>query len=173
MAKVPRRAPWDNQPQAAWEDGPVVEFRLNGKDVRTEVAGDVPLLTILVNDFRVNGAKFGCGRAQCGACTVLLDGEPIQSCVTATSTAAGRSVTTLEGLRNGDQPSRLQQAFIDEQAAQCGYCSSGMIVQAHALLERNPDPTDAEVRSALDGNLCRCGSHNRIVRAVLRAAKEA
>ena len=151
----------------------MVEFRLNGRNVRTEAADDAPLLTILVNDFRINGAKFGCGLAQCGACTVLLDGEPITSCVTALSAAAGRSVTTLEGLRDGDRPGRLQQAFIDEQAAQCGYCSSGMIVQAYALLERNPDPTDGEVRSALDGNLCRCGSHNRIVRAVLRAAKEA
>jgi nicotinate dehydrogenase subunit A len=154
-------------------DGAVVEFRLNGRNVRTEAADDAPLLTILVNDFRINGAKFGCGLAQCGACTVLLDGEPVTSCVTALSAAAGRSVTTLEGLRDGDRPGRLQQAFIDEQAAQCGYCSSGMIVQAYALLERNPDPTDGEVRSALDGNLCRCGSHNRIVRAVLRAAKEA
>jgi nicotinate dehydrogenase subunit A len=151
----------------------VVEFRLNGRNVRTEAANDAPLLTVLVNDFRINGAKFGCGLAQCGACTVLLDGEPVTSCVTALSAAAGRSVTTLEGLRDGDRPGRLQQAFIDEQAAQCGYCSSGMIVQAYALLERNPDPTDGEVRSALDGNLCRCGSHNRIVRAVLRAAKEA
>jgi aerobic-type carbon monoxide dehydrogenase small subunit (CoxS/CutS family) len=154
-------------------DGAVVEFRLNGRNVRTEAADDAPLLTVLVNDFRINGARFGCGLAQCGACTVLLDGEPVTSCVTALSAAAGRSVTTLEGLRDGDRPGRLQQAFIDEQAAQCGYCSSGMIVQAYALLERNPDPTDGEVRSALDGNLCRCGSHNRIVRAVLRAAKEA
>jgi aerobic-type carbon monoxide dehydrogenase small subunit (CoxS/CutS family) len=154
-------------------DGAVVEFRLNGRNVRTEAADDAPLLTVLVNDFRINGARFGCGLAQCGACTVLLDGEPVMSCVTALSAAAGRSVTTLEGLRDGDRPGRLQQAFIDEQAAQCGYCSSGMIVQAYALLERNPDPTDGEVRSALDGNLCRCGSHNRIVRAVLRAAKEA
>ena len=151
----------------------MVEFRLNGRNVRTEAADDTPLLTILVNDFRINGAKFGCGLSQCGACTVLLDGEPITSCVTLAAAAAGRSVTTLEGLRDGGRPSRLQQAFIDEQAAQCGYCSSGMIVQAHALLKRNPDPTDAEVRAALDGTLCRCGSHNRIVRAVLRAAKEA
>src|SRR5918995_5909336 len=134
-------------------DGAVVEFRLNGRNVRTEAADDAPLLTILVNEFRINGAKFGCGLAQCGACTVLLDGEPVTSCVTALSAAAGRSVTTLEGLRDGDRPGRLQQAFIDEQAAQCGYCSSGMIVQAYALLERNPDPTDGEVRSALDGNL--------------------
>ena len=150
----------------------MVEFRLNGRNVSTEAADDVPLLTILVNDFRINGAKFGCGLSQCGACKVLIDGEAVPACVTPTVAAAGRSVTTLEGLRDGDKPSRLQQAFINEQAAQCGYCSAGMIVQAHALLERNPDPTDAEVRAALDSNLCRCGSHNRVVRAVLRAAKE-
>jgi nicotinate dehydrogenase subunit A len=151
----------------------VVEFRLNGKAVRTEAADDAPLLSILVNDFRINGAKFGCGLAQCGACTILVDGAPVRSCVTPATAAAGRAVTTLEGLRDGDRPGRLQQAFIDEQAAQCGYCTSGMIVQAHALLERTPTPTDREVREALDANLCRCGSHNRIVRAVRRAAKEA
>jgi aerobic-type carbon monoxide dehydrogenase small subunit (CoxS/CutS family) len=121
----------------------------------------------------VNGAKFGCGQAQCGACLVMVNGSPIHSCVAPLSTVAGGTVTTLEGLKNGNLPSRLQQAFIDEQAAQCGYCTSGMIVQAHALLQRNPKPTDAEVRAALDANLCRCGAHNRIVRAVLRAAKGA
>ena len=151
----------------------MVAFRLNGKDVRIEAPENAPLLYVLVNDFRINGAKFGCGLAQCGACTVLMDGEPVRSCVTMTAAAAGRSVTTLEGLREGDKPGKLQQAFIDEQAAQCGYCSSGMILQAQALLDRNPSPSDGEVRAALDGNLCRCGSHNRIVRAVLRAAKEA
>jgi aerobic-type carbon monoxide dehydrogenase small subunit (CoxS/CutS family) len=151
----------------------VVAFRLNGKDVTVDAPDGVPLLTVLVNDLRINGTKFGCGRAQCGACTVLIDGEPVRSCVTMSSAAAGRSVTTLEGLRETGKPGKLQQAFIDEQAAQCGYCASGMILQAQALLDRNPNPTDGEVRSALDGNLCRCGSHNRIVRAVLRAAKEA
>jgi aerobic-type carbon monoxide dehydrogenase small subunit (CoxS/CutS family) len=151
----------------------VVDFRLNGRDVSVNAADDALLLYVLVNDFRINGTKFGCGRAQCGACTVLIDGEPVRSCMTATSAAAGRSVTTLEGLRDGDKPGKLQQAFIDEQAAQCGYCSSGMILQAHALLDRSPNPSDGEVRAALDANLCRCGSHNRIVRAVLRAAKEA
>lgn len=151
----------------------MVAFRLNGKDVTVDAPDGVPLLTVLVNDLRINGTKFGCGRAQCGACTVLIDGEPVRSCVTMSSAAAGRSVTTLEGLRETGKPGKLQQAFIDEQAAQCGYCASGMILQAQALLDRNPNPTDGEVRSALDGNLCRCGSHNRIVRAVLRAAKEA
>ncbi len=151
----------------------MVAFRLNGKDVTVDAPDGVPLLTVLVNDLRINGTKFGCGRAQCGACTVLIDGEPVRSCVTMSSAAAGRSVTTLEGLRETGKPGKLQQAFIDEQAAQCGYCASGMILQAQALLDRNPNPTDGEVRSALDANLCRCGSHNRIVRAVLRAAKEA
>jgi aerobic-type carbon monoxide dehydrogenase small subunit (CoxS/CutS family) len=150
----------------------MIAFRLNGKDVDVEAPADAPLLYVLVNDLKVNGAKFGCGKSQCGACTVLMDGEPVRSCQTMTSAAAGRSVTTLEGLRNGDKPGRLQQAFIDEQAAQCGYCSSGMILQAQALLDRNPNPSDGDVRSALDGNLRRCGSHNRIVRAVLSAAKE-
>ena len=103
----------------------------------------------------------------------MVDGNPLRSCVAPLSSVAGRAVITLEGMTDSKQPSRLQQAFIDEQAAQCGYCTSGMIVQAQALLDRNPKPTDAEVRSALDGNLCRCGAHNRIVRAVLRAAKEA
>ena len=141
--------------------------------MNVEAPGNVPLLYVLVNDLKINGAKYGCGRSQCGSCTILIDGEPVRSCQTMTSAAAGRSVTTLEGLQEGGKPSRLQQAFIDEQAAQCGYCASGMIVQAHALLERNPNPSDAEVRTALNGNLCRCGSQNRIVRAVLRAAKEA
>ncbi len=151
----------------------MVAFRLNGRDVAVDLPDDAPLLYVLVNDLRINGSKFGCGRAQCGACTVLIDGEPVRSCVTSTSAVAGRSVTTLEGLRDGDGPGKLQQAFIDEQAAQCGYCSSGMILQARALLDRNPHPTDGDVRAALDSNLCRCGSHNRIVRAVLRAAREA
>jgi nicotinate dehydrogenase subunit A len=151
----------------------MVAFRLNDKDVTAQVPEDAPLLYVLVNDFSINGAKFGCGLAQCGACTVLIDGDPVRSCVTTMAAAAGRSVTTLEGLRDGEKPGKLQQAFIDEQAAQCGYCSSGMILQAKALLDRNPSPSDSEVRAALDDNLCRCGSHNRIVRAVLRASKEA
>lgn len=151
----------------------MVEFRLNGKDVRADVPDDAPLLSVLSHDLQANGVHFGCGRAQCGSCTVLLDGEPVRSCVMPVSGVTGKSVTTLAGLREKDgKPSRLQQAFIDEQAAQCGYCAAGMIVQAHALLERNPNPSDSEVRSALNANLCRCGTHNRIVRAVLRAAKQ-
>ena len=151
----------------------MIGFRLNGKEVSVDAPEEAPLLYVLVNDLNVSGSKFGCGRSQCGACTVLIDGTPVRSCQTVTSAAAGRSVTTLEGLRENGNPGRLQQAFIDEQAAQCGYCASGMILTAQALLERNPHPTDADVRAALSGNLCRCGSHNRIVRAVLRASRRA
>jgi nicotinate dehydrogenase subunit A len=151
----------------------MVQFSLNGQTVRSSAPNSTPLLNVLANDLQVNGTKFGCGKAQCNACLVMVDGNPIKSCVAPLSTVAGRTVTTLAGMKDGAKPSRLQQAFIDEQAAQCGYCTSGMIIQAQALLDRNPRPTDAEVRTALDGNLCRCGAHNRIVRAVLRAAKEA
>jgi len=151
----------------------MVQFTLNGQPVRSTAHNTTPLLNVLANDLQINGTKFGCGKAQCSACLVMVDGNPIKSCVAPVSSVAGRSVTTLAGLKEGGQASRLQQAFIDEQAAQCGYCTSGMILQAQALLDRNPHPTDAEVRTALDGNLCRCGAHNRIVRAVLRAAKEA
>ena len=151
----------------------MVQFSLNGQTVRSSVPNSTPLLNVLANDLQVNGTKFGCGKAQCNACLVMVDGNPVKSCVAPLSTVAGRTVTTLAGMKDGAKPSRLQQAFIDEQAAQCGYCTSGMIIQAQALLDRNPRPTDAEVRTALDGNLCRCGARNRIVRAVLRAAKEA
>ncbi len=151
----------------------MVQFTLNGQTVRSTAHNTTPLLNVLAHDLQINGAKFGCGRAQCSACLVMVDGNPIKSCIAPVSSVAGRSVITLAGMKEGDKPSRLQQAFIDEQAAQCGYCTSGMIIQAQALLDRNPHPTDAEVRTALDGNLCRCGAHNRIVRAVLRAAKEA
>ena len=151
----------------------MVQFKLNGQAARSDAPNNTPLLQVLANDLQVNGTKFGCGKAQCNACLVLVDGNPVKSCVTPASAAAGRAVTTLAGLQVNGQPGRLQKAFMAEQAAQCGYCTSGMIMQAQALLERNPKPTDAQVRSALDGNLCRCGAHNRIVRAVLRAAKEA
>jgi len=151
----------------------LVAFKLNEKPVQVDVPANAPLLFVLTNDLGVAGAKFGCGRSQCGSCTVLVDGDPVRACATPVSGVSGRSVTTLEGLRENGKPSRLQQAFIDEQAAQCGYCASGMIMQAQALLDRNPQPTENDVRTALNGNLCRCGSHNRIVRAVLRAAKEA
>jgi aerobic-type carbon monoxide dehydrogenase small subunit (CoxS/CutS family) len=150
----------------------MIAFKLNEKDVKVDAPSASPLLFVLANDLGINGVKYGCGRAQCGSCTVLVDGEPVRSCQVAASAIAGRSVTTLEGLTMGDKPGKLQRAFLDEQAAQCGFCTAGMIMQAQALLGRNPKPTDADVRAALNGNLCRCGSHNRVVRAVLRAAKE-
>ncbi|MEZ5670737.1 MAG: (2Fe-2S)-binding protein [Alphaproteobacteria bacterium] len=151
----------------------MIAFRLNNQDVQVDAPDGATLLSVLVHDLQVNGTKYGCGRSQCGSCTVLIDGEPVASCQTTASAAAGRSVETLAGLREGDKPGSLQQAFIDEQAAQCGYCTSGMIMTAQALLDRNPSPTESDVRAALDGNLCRCGTHNRVVRAVLRAAQEA
>lgn len=151
----------------------MIRFKLNGRDVQSDASPQEPLLQVLSNDLQMNGQKFGCGKAQCGACTVMMNGDPMRSCVIPLAAADGKSITTLAGLTEGGKPSRLQQAFIDEQAAQCGYCTAGIIVQAQALLDRNPKPTDAEVRVALDGNLCRCGAHNRIVRAVLRAAKGA
>jgi len=148
-----------------------IQFTLNGKSVQILIDPNAPLLSVLVQDFEINGSKYGCGRAQCGSCTVLINGDPVRSCVAPVSSAAGRSVTTLEGLSKNGQPNRLQQAFIAEQAAQCGYCTSGMILQAQALLDRNPSPSEDQVRAALDGNLCRCGIQNRVVKAVLRAAK--
>lgn len=155
------------------EEIPVINFKLNGEDVSVDAPGDASLLTVLCNDLHVVGQKFGCGLSQCGACSVMIDGEPVRSCQTQAQSASGRDVTTLAGLQEGGKPSALQQAFIDEQAAQCGYCISGMIIVAQALLDRNPNPTDSDVRTALANNLCRCGTHNRIVRAVLRASKEA
>ena len=150
----------------------MLNFKLNGKDVSVDVPPEAPLLFVLNNDLDVHGLKFGCGLSQCGSCTVLIDGDPVRSCQAAAQSAAGRSVTTLAGLMEGGKPGKLQQAFIDEQAAQCGYCLSGMIMLARALLDRNPRPTESDVRSALNTNLCRCGTHTRIVRAVLRAATQ-
>jgi aerobic-type carbon monoxide dehydrogenase small subunit (CoxS/CutS family) len=151
----------------------VLNFKLNGQDVSVDAPPDATLLTVLSNDLQMNGNKFGCGLSQCGACTVLIDGDVVRSCATQAQAAIGRSVTTLAGLMEDGKPSRLQQAFIDEQAAQCGYCAAGAIMVAQALLDRNPAPAEPEIRSALDGNLCRCGTQNRIVRAVIRASQEA
>ncbi len=148
-------------------------FKLNGRDVRVDAPGDAPLLFVLANDLGINGVKYGCGKSQCGSCSVLVQGEAIRSCATKLSAVAGKSVTTLEGLTENGKPSKLQQAFIDEQAAQCGYCTAGMIIQAEALLDQNPNPSEAEIRSAMNGNLCRCGTQNRVVRAIQRAAKGA
>jgi len=141
-------------------------LRVNGEDREVPAGPDTPLIYALRNDLGLKGTKFGCGLGVCGACTVLVDGRPVPACETPMWSVAGRSVTTVEGLDAG----KLREAFLAEQAGQCGYCLSGILVRAAALLAANPSPTADEVRAALDGNLCRCGAHNRIVRAVLRAA---
>jgi nicotinate dehydrogenase subunit A len=148
-----------------------ISLRVNGSQRSVPADADTPLLYVLRNDLELNGAKFGCGLAQCGACTVLLDGRAVRSCVTEIGTVGEAEITTIEGLGTVDKPHPLQQAFIDAQAVQCGYCINGMIMTAKDLLDQNPHPTAAEVREALAQNLCRCGTHNRIVRAVLRAAQ--
>jgi nicotinate dehydrogenase subunit A len=147
-----------------------ITLSVNGKPRVSNAAPATPLLYVLRNDFELNAAKYGCGAAQCGACTVLVDDKPVRSCVTPLSTVGKANVTTLEGLGTQDKLHALQKAFIDEQAAQCGYCIPGMIMSAKALLDANPKPTDADIIEALSGNLCRCGTHNRIVRAIKRAA---
>lgn len=147
-------------------------LRVNGETKTVSVDADTPLLYVLRNDLELNGPKFGCGLAQCGACTVLLDGKPIRSCVLLVSVAAKGNVTTIEGLGTPDKLHPLQAAFIAEQACQCGYCGNGMVMTSKALLDANPHPTEAQIRQALNGHLCRCASHNRIVRAVQRASKE-
>jgi nicotinate dehydrogenase subunit A len=149
-----------------------VSLTVNGGRHTSAAAPDTPLLYVLRNDLGLNSAKYGCGIAQCGACTVLLDGQAIRSCVYPASAAAQGKITTLEGLGTTDKLHALQKAFIEEQAAQCGYCISGMIMSAKALLDRVRNPGEAEIREAMAGNLCRCGTHTRILRAIQRAAKE-
>jgi nicotinate dehydrogenase subunit A len=146
-------------------------LKVNGVAQNLSAEPDTPLLYLLRNDVGLNGPKFGCGLAQCGACTVLIDGKPVRSCVTPVSAVKG-AITTIEGLGTLDNLHPLQRAFIEEQACQCGYCGNGMVMSAQALLAKNPRPTNEEIRQALNGHLCRCASHNRIVRAVQRAAKE-
>ena len=148
-----------------------INIKVNGAMHSVPAEPDTPLLYVLRNDLGINSAKFGCGLAQCGACTVLVDGKPVRSCVTPIDTLGQSEITTVEGLGTLEQPHPLQVAFMTEQAAQCGYCIAGMIMSAKALLDRNPQPSEAEVRQGLAGVLCRCGTHNRIVRAVLRAAQ--
>ena len=148
-----------------------ITLNLNGQPRSSAASADTPLLYVLRNDCDINSAKYGCGAGQCGACTVLLNGQPVRSCVQPCGSVGRAAVTTLEGLGTLARLHPLQQAFIDEQAAQCGYCISGMIMSAKALLDRNPRPSEAEIRDALAGNLCRCGTHSRIVRAVQRAAQ--
>jgi nicotinate dehydrogenase subunit A len=149
----------------------VFRLRVNGKSVNVECDGQTPLLYVLRNDLALNGPQFGCGLGQCGACTVLINGKPVRSCVMPVAALGGGSIATLDGLARDGAPDPLQRAFIEAQAAQCGYCTSGMIMTAKALLEQDKAPTEAEIRRALSGNLCRCGSHNRIVQAVRQAAK--
>ncbi len=146
-------------------------LKVNGNTWQVSAAPDTPLLYVLRNDLALNGAKFGCGLAQCGACTVLIDGKAALSCVTPAGDVGDGEVVTLEGLGTPDRLHPLQQAFIDEQAAQCGYCTAGMIMAAKDLIDRNPRPSEQDVREALAANLCRCGAHARIIRAVRRAAR--
>jgi nicotinate dehydrogenase subunit A len=145
-------------------------LKVNGKSQAVNVDADTPLLYVLRDDLALKGPKFGCGLGQCGACTVHVDGVATRSCLLPVSTIAGKAITTLEGLGTSSKPAKLQQAFIDEQAAQCGYCISGMIMTSAALLKTNPKPSDVEIKDALAGNLCRCGTHQRICAAVKRAA---
>jgi nicotinate dehydrogenase subunit A len=149
-----------------------VSLTVNGTAHTCAAAPETPLLYVLRNDIGINSAKYGCGIAQCGACTVLLDGQAIRSCVVPAAAAAQGKITTLEGLGSSDKLHALQKAFIEEQAAQCGYCTSGMVMSAKALLDRVRSPSEAQIREAMAGNLCRCGTHTRILRAIQRAAKE-
>src|SRR5438094_2911800 len=150
---------------------PNFKLRVNGRAVTVESWDTAqPLLYVLRNPLGLHGPKFGCGLGQCGACTVLIDGKATRSCVTPVKQAEGHAITTIEGLGSPERPDPVQAAFIAEQAAQCGYCTNGMIMAARALLQQNRRPNEAQVREALAGNLCRCGSHARVIRAVLRAA---
>jgi nicotinate dehydrogenase subunit A len=149
-----------------------VTLKVNGKKRTSPAAPDTPLLYVLRNDFELNSCKFGCGQAMCGACTVMVDGNAIRSCLTPAGSVSKGNITTLEGLGTTENLHPLQKAFIEEQAAQCGYCTSGMIMSAKALLDTNKSPTEDQIREALAGNLCRCGTHTRIIRAIQRAAKE-
>ena len=150
----------------------MITLTVNGVTHRIGTDPTTPLLYVLRNELRLNGAKFGCGLGQCGACTVIVDDDPVFSCVVPISVLEGRSITTLEGLGTADQPGIVQKAFIEEQAAQCGYCIPGMIMRSEALLRRNRSPTDQEIRDWMQPNLCRCGTHMRIMKAIRRAAGE-
>ena len=149
-----------------------MKLSINSKQVDVAAHGDTPLLYVLRNDLGLVGSRFGCGSGQCGACFVLVDGKPMASCDLPVSFCSDKEITTVEGLGQGGELHKVQQALIAGQAAQCGYCMSGIAVSAFALLERNGKPSEQEVREALDKHLCRCGSHNRVVKAVMRAARE-
>jgi nicotinate dehydrogenase subunit A len=146
------------------------KLNVNGAETTVSAEADTALLYVLRNDLKLKGTRFGCGLGQCGSCNVLVDGHSVQSCDTPLWAAAGKAVTTIEGLGSIDRPHALQRAFLDEQAAQCGYCINGIIISAKALLDCNPAPTEQEIRAALERNLCRCGAHHRIVKAISRAA---
>ena len=148
-------------------------LRINGADCQVSAEPDTPLLYILRNDFKLKGTRFGCGEGNCGACTVLFDGRAVQSCDTPLWSAPGHDITTIEGVGGSGEGvlHPIQQAFLDEQAAQCGYCTNGIIMSAKALLDANPDPDDAQIAAALERNLCRCGAHVRVMRAIRRAAR--
>jgi nicotinate dehydrogenase subunit A len=149
-----------------------ITLRVNGKARTVDTDPSTPLLYVLRDDLELQGPRFGCGLSQCGACTVIMDGETVRSCSVPVRAARNRNITTLEGLGSVAQPHPLQEAFIEEQAAQCGFCMNGIVLTAKVLLDKNPNPTDAEIKRALDGVLCRCGSHLRVIRAVKRAASE-
>jgi nicotinate dehydrogenase subunit A len=151
----------------------MIELIVNERNVRVEAEDDATLLDVLRNQLALRATRFGCGLEQCGACMVLIDGEPASSCARPASTAAGRRVTTVEGLTESGALAALERAFIEEQAGQCGFCLTGILISAKALLDRNPHPSRGEVAAALDQHLCRCGAHNRIIRAVMRAAQQA
>jgi nicotinate dehydrogenase subunit A len=147
-----------------------IDFIVNGRSVHVDTDGTKPLLSVLRDELALRGSRFGCGTEQCGACMVLIDGEPAFACAREVATVAGKSVTTVEGLSSNGALHPLQQAFLDEQAGQCGYCLSGIVMSAKALLDRNPTPSRGDIVAALDRHLCRCGAHQRILRAVERAA---
>jgi nicotinate dehydrogenase subunit A len=147
-----------------------MSLKVNGAPRAVDADPEMPLLYVLRNDFKLNGPKFGCGLGQCGACTVIMDGKAVRSCVTPVGTVGSKSVTTLEGLGSVKKMHPLQKAFMDEQALQCGYCINGMIMSAKALLDATPKPSDAQIKEALAGNLCRCGTHTRILRAIKGAS---
>ena len=148
----------------------MIRLDVNGQQRDVAVDPDVPLLYVLRNEFGLHGTKFGCGLGQCGACTVLVDGQAVRSCLMPVQAVVGQKVTTIEGLGSPERPHPLQAAFIEDQATQCGYCTAGIIVAAKAFLDQTPRPTEAQLRQALAGNLCRCGTHARVIRAVMRTA---
>jgi aerobic-type carbon monoxide dehydrogenase small subunit (CoxS/CutS family) len=158
-------------PTTSQLDKQAIELTVNGEPVRVETDASKPLLYVLRDELALRGSRFGCGLEQCGACMVLVDGKPEPSCSREVGTLAGRQITTIEGLSKDGQLSPLQQAFLDEQAGQCGYCLSGILISASALLAKNPKPSRAQIVEALDPHLCRCGMHNRVIRAIQRAGE--